>query len=194
MLRQSSRLIRKLNHTSSSSSSCAAHIINFLSLSLSLIHCVQVFQTTFCTRTERLKVRSYKSANTSVTMWEGPQQKVTYKFVLASPAVPVAARAVSVITLRHSRFWVALRPAVPAAARIWPSVSWQLEISYGFRGHPPRLLPLSRGLGLFPCAWGTPNKRNAEGVVGIFGKCRARVGSGPALGPTKKRPCSTLSR
>ena len=40
------------------------------------------------------------------------------------------------------------------------------------------------GLGLSPGAWGAPNKRNADGAVGIFGKCRAHVGYGPALEPT----------
>ena len=41
------------------------------------------------------------------------------------------------------------------------------------QGPSPRLLPHS-------------NKGNADGAVGIFGKCRARVGYGPAPGPTKK--------
>ena len=35
---------------------------------------------------------------------------------------------------------------------------------------------------------------NADGAVGIFGKCRARVGYGPAPGPTIKRPFATLAR
>ena len=34
---------------------------------------------------------------------------------------------------------------------------------------------------------------NADGALGIFGKCRARVGYGPVLEPTKKRPYATLS-
>ena len=33
-----------------------------------------------------------------------------------------------------------------------------------------------------------------SGSLQEFGKCRARVGYGPAPGPTKKRPCVTLSR
>ena len=44
----------------------------------------------------------------------------------ANTAISDAARAVAV-TLRFSSCWVALRPAVLAAARIWPSVSWQLD-------------------------------------------------------------------
>ena len=31
------------------------------------------------------------------------------------------------------------------------------------------------------------NKGNADGAVGIFGKCRARMGSGPVPRPTKKK-------
>ena len=56
-------------------------------------------------------------------------------------------------------------------------------ISFGFRGPSPQaLLPLGR-LG----------SSNADGAVGIFGKCRARAGYGPAPGPTIKKtlchPC-----
>ena len=42
------------------------------------------------------------------------------------------------------------------------------------------------GLGLLPGAWGVPNKGNAVEAVGIFGKCRERVGSGPAPDPPEK--------
>ena len=48
--------------------------------------------------------------------------------------------------------WFALRPAVFTAARIWPSVSRTLEISFSLRGLPP------------PFTWGTPNKGNAGHV------------------------------
>ena len=51
--------------------------------------------------------------------------------------VTVSDAAIIIITLHFSSCWVALQPAVLAAARIWPSVSWQLEISYGLRGPPP---------------------------------------------------------
>ena len=83
-------------------------------------------------------------------------------------------------------YWVALRPAVLSGARIWPSVSRCLEISFGLRGPSPRLLLPSGRLGLSPGVWGAPNKGNADGAVGIFRKCRARVGYGPAPGPTEK--------
>ena len=77
-------------------------------------------------------------------------------------------------------------------ARIWPSVSRCLGISYGLRGPFPRLsLTLGR-LGSSPGALGASNKGNADGAVGIFGKCRARVCYSPAPGPTiKKALCHT---
>ena len=53
-----------------------------------------------------------------------------------------------------------------------------------------------RPQGAFPQAI-TPFRRlgwSPGGAVGIFGKCRVRVGYGPAPGSTKKRPCATLSR
>ena len=53
------------------------------------------------------------------------------------------------------------------------------------RGLPPGYYPL-RGGGdrLVPEA--PPNKGNADGAVGIFGKCPAHVSHGLAPGPTKK--------
>ena len=47
--------------------------------------------------------------------------------------------------------------------------------------------------GLFPYAWGAPNKGNTEGAVSILGKYQARVGSGPAPDPPKKALCHTFS-
>ena len=79
----------------------------------------------------------------------------------------------------------ALGPVVVSAARIWPSVSRYLEISFGLRGPSPQAFtPFRGGLGSLPGAWGAPNKGNAEGAEGIFDKLRARVGYGPAPGPT----------
>ena len=60
-------------------------------------------------------------------------------------------------------------------------------ISFGLRGPSPRLLLPSGRLGSSPGAWGATNKGNADGAVGIFEKCRARVGYGPVPGPTKKK-------
>ena len=51
---------------------------------------------------------------------------------------------------------------------------------------PLRLLLPSGRLGYSPGTWGAPNKGNADGAVSILGKCKARVGYGPAPGPTKK--------
>ena len=92
------------------------------------------------------------------------------------------------LDLNLSRCRVALRPAVLSAARIWPSVSRCLEISFGLRGPSPQAFtPFRGGLGSLPGAWGAPNKGNAEGAEGIFDKLRARVGYGPAPGPTLKK-------
>ena len=92
------------------------------------------------------------------------------------------------LNLNLSRCRVALRPAVLSAARIWPSVSRYLEISFGLRGPSPQAFtPFRGGLGSLPGAWGAPNKGNAEGAEGIFDKLRARVGYGPAPGPTQKK-------
>ena len=61
-------------------------------------------------------------------------------------------------------------------------------ISFGLRGPSPQAFtPFRGGLGSLPGAWGAPNKGNAEGAEGIFGKLRARVGYGPAPGPTQKK-------
>ena len=50
------------------------------------------------------------------------------------------------------------------------------------------------GLGSSPGAWGAPSKGNANGAVGILGKCRARVGYGPVTRIHQKKPCATLAR
>ena len=52
-------------------------------------------------------------------------------------------RSISVWHLSRCR--VALRPAVLSAARIWPSVSRYLEISFGLRGPSPQAFTPSRG-------------------------------------------------
>ena len=60
-------------------------------------------------------------------------------------------------------------------------------ISFGLRGPSPQAFtPFRGGLGSLPGAWGAPNKGNADGAEGIFGKLRACVGYGPAPGPTQK--------
>ena len=52
---------------------------------------------------------------------------------------------------------------------------------------PQAFTPFRGGLGSLPGAWGAPNKGTADGAEGIFGKLRARVGYGPAPGPTQKK-------
>ena len=88
---------------------------------------------------------------------------------------------------------VAFRSAVLAAVRIWPGASRLLDFSYGLRGPSPQAIT-PFGWGWSPGAWGATNKGNADGAVGILGKCRACVGYGPAPGPTKKKAlCHTFT-
>ena len=53
------------------------------------------------------------------------------------------------------------------AAGICPSVSRQLEISFGLR--EPSYQAFTPFEGLLLGAWGVPNKGNADGAVGISG-------------------------
>ena len=79
-----------------------------------------------------------------------------------------------------SRCWVALWPTVLSGRGSCRVCLGAWGFSFGFRGPSGRL-------GKSPGARGAPNKRNADGAVGIFGKCRARVGYGPAPGRTEKK-------
>ena len=86
---------------------------------------------------------------------------------------------------------VALRPAVLSAARIWPSVSRYLEISFDLRGRSPQV---STAMGGFIARrLRGPNKGNADGAVGIFGMPGA-YGLLPCARTHLKRPCATLAR
>ena len=58
---------------------------------------------------------------------------------------------------------------------------------------PPDVVPLQGG-GLLLGTWDAPFKANAYGARGIFRICQARVGCGPAPGPTFKRPCTVFLR
>ena len=107
--------------------------------------------------------------------------------------VSVTARAAVVITLRFSSCWVALRPAMLAAARNWPSVSSQLEISLGFRGPSPPQAFNPFGGGLLPGAWGAPNKGNANWAVGILGNAGRVWTTALRPDPPKKALCHTYS-
>ena len=80
-------------------------------------------------------------------------------------------------------------------AQIWPSVSRCLGVfSFGLRGPSPQTFTPFGKVGFIARRLRPPNKGNADGAVGIFGKCRAHVGYGPAPRPTEKRPCVTLAR
>ena len=88
--------------------------------------------------------------------------------------------------LNLSRCWVALRPSVLSAARIWPSVSRYLEISFGLRGSSPRLLPTLGVLIHHPVPEG-----NADEAVGIFGNAGRVWATALRLNPPKKAFCHT---
>ena len=83
------------------------------------------------------------------------------------------------IVLHLSRCRVALRPAVLSAARIWPSVSRYLGISFGLRGAFPQVLPPSVGLG------------SSSGTVGIFGNVRRVWATALRPDPPKMALCNT---
>ena len=91
---------------------------------------------------------------------------------------------------------VALRSAVFTAAQIRPGASWLLDNFLRPQGaFPPGFYPLSRGGWVHCPAPEVPLTRGiADGAEGIFGKLRARVGYGPAPGPTQKRPCAIHAR
>ena len=58
----------------------------------------------------------------------------------------------------------ALRPAVLAAARTYPSVPRQLQISSCLKGPSYQVFTLIGGY-----SWGASNKENGDGAEGIFG-------------------------
>ena len=79
------------NKIASSSSLCRAaskDIPDPLSPSVSIIHrSREVFKAIFCISTELLYIGSSWSPYLYSSMWRGPQEYVTYEFVLISPAV-----------------------------------------------------------------------------------------------------------
>ena len=94
-----------------------------------------------------------------------------------------------------SRCRVALRPAVLSAARIWPSVSRCLEISFGLRGPSPRLLPPFEG-GWVHCP--VPEAPLTRGMPTGPRAFLANSGHVWATAlrpvPPKKRPCAIHAR
>ena len=89
----------------------------------------------------------------------------------------------------------ALRPVPPKKGLVpYMPVKWGVhQIPQINLGLTPLQLPGSASAGRVICGTdlaecvSVPNKGNADGEVGIFGKCRARVGYGPAPGPTIKK-------
>ena len=65
------------------------------------------------------------------------------------------------------------------SGRVWLVDWWSPP---ALRGHPPGFQPLRWRV--LSGSWGVPNKGNADGAIGIFRKCKARAGSGPAPGHT----------
>ena len=142
----------------------------------SLILVVSVVQSSLCSFLIQMLLISQ---NLSRMLWMSSWQEERH-YLHREDHVPVANRVSNSIAILHlSNCWVSLRPAVFTAARILPSVSRHLEISFGLWEPSSRLLPPSGGV--LPDTWGAPNKGNADEAVGIFGNAR-RVWA-PALRP-----------
>ena len=99
------------------------------------------------------------------------------------------------LDLKLSSCRVALRPAVLSAARICPSVSRYLEISFGLRGPSPRLLPPFEGGWVHCPAPEVPQTRGMPTGPRVFLANSGRVWA-TALRPVppKKRPCAIHAR
>ena len=102
-------------------------------------------------------------------------------------------RSISVWHLSRCR--VALRPAVLSAARIWPSVSRYLEISFGLRGPSPQASTPFRGGWVHCPAAEAPLTRGMPTGPRAFLANSGRVWA-TALRPVppKKRPCAIHAR
>ena len=82
---------------------------------------------------------------------------------------------------RPSNLWAVL-PGVPRHWRFPPASGGAI---------PPGLYPLRGGCCLTPEA---PQKGECRRGRRYFWSCRTRVGFGPAIGPTLKRPCAIFVR
>ena len=109
-------------------------------------------------------------------------QKHQKKLTVLVPHMPVVGRSSN--TADQYRSAPLQSPGNTSAGRVICDTNLAKCVSvpgYFFRpqgAFPPGVYPLREGLLLG--AWGDPNKRNADGAVGIFGNA----------GPTKKRPCT----
>ena len=97
----------------------------------------------------------------------------------------------SIVILHLSSYRVALRPVVFTAAWIWPSVSWQLEISSSLRAPSNQAFTSFEGFGLLPRACGVPNKGNIDGAEDNFGHAGRVWALALRLDPPKKAVCHT---
>ena len=90
--------------------------------------------------------------------------------------------------------WGAPRSAVFWSARLGRFLPqlWRSPPASG--SHPTRLLLPYRELGLLPGAWGTLNKKNADGAEGIFGNAGRVWVTALRPDPHLKRPCAELAR
>ena len=89
---------------------------------------------------------------------------------------------------------VALRPAVLSAARIWPSVSQYLEISFGLREPFPHVFtPFGVGgvRGVHPLAAEAPLIRGMPTGPSAFLEMPGAFGLRPCARTHQKRPCVT---
>ena len=87
-----------------------------------------------------------------------------------------------------SRCWVALWPAVLSGRGSGRVCLGAWGFPSASEGLPhPGFYSLREGWVYRPAPEARPNKGNADGAVGIFRKCQARVGYGPAPGPTEKK-------
>ena len=117
-------------------------------------------------------------------MPKGPRVFLTNSRRVWATALRIKYRSIIILHLFNCQ--VALRRQVRLGSWI---------ISFGLRGPSPQAFtPFWGGLGSLPGAWGAPNKgkgifarRAVSFAEGIFDKLRARVGYGPAPGPTQKK-------
>ena len=99
-------------YSSSSSLSCHADNMDLpdsLLPPFSIVHHTRlVFQTTFCIGTELLYIGSSWSSYRCSSMWRGPQEYITYEFVLTSPVMFCMSVSSNLDSFREG-WWVAVQ-------------------------------------------------------------------------------------
>ena len=80
--------MQQVHATDSSEQSASTDLPDLLSLPVPIVHCSwEVFKSVSCIGTELLYIGSSCSSCLCFSMWKGPHEYVTYKFVLTSPTV-----------------------------------------------------------------------------------------------------------